>query len=56
MIIPTFAYFNEKMEPVPSASDPDWYYTVLGGHVRTRKDGPLQQLVDGKWIDIEKKK
>lgn len=56
MYIPKFEYFDADMKSVPSAADPAWHYTVMNGQVRTRKDGPPQHLVDGKWVDLEKPK
>lgn len=55
-IIPKFEYFDSDGKPVASAAAPDWYCTVMNGNVRTRKDGPPQRLVEGKWVDLEKPK
>lgn len=55
-MIPTFEYLNKDEQPVASPADPEWYYTVINGTIRTGREGVPQKLVDGKkWVDIEKK-
>lgn len=49
---PSFSYFDKDGNPVASAADPEWKYTVIDGRVRTVKGAPPQKLENGHWVNL----
>jgi len=50
--IPRFEYQDQHGNPVASTCDPNWKYTVINRTLRTVKNAPPQQLLNGAWVEI----
>ena len=51
-MIPSFEFQDQNGNPVPSTADPAWKYTVINRSLRTVKNAPPQQLLNGVWVEI----